>query len=376
MRSFRPLLKLLTVGALGRLPFITLPVAALLLVDERIGLGYAGIASGALSLGAGLIGLLVGRLLDGPRAGRVLAALTLAHIPAVAAFIAWSGTRNLAVLLPVSLAAGFTVPPVAPVVRALLAQRTDQADATRVFAFDSIAVEIAWIGGPLLVSIAVILGGPALAVSLSPGFAMIGVAAVYRERPGAGRTPAVAGAWLTRRVVRLLLSFAVTGTGFRLIIIAIAAISTEQGRPDASGVLLAIWAAGGLVGGLWAARGIAASTWQIGVAQAVTLALVGIGTNSIWVTAILVFVSGVPSAPFVAALTTLVSLNVAERAHARAFAAMQAGSTIFAAIGAAAGGELVDRFGPASVTLPAGVLLLVSAALARVPVQPRVVTYA
>ncbi len=56
MRSFRPLLKLLTVGALGRLPFITLPVAALLLVDERIGLGYAGIASGALSLGAGLIG--------------------------------------------------------------------------------------------------------------------------------------------------------------------------------------------------------------------------------------------------------------------------------------------------------------------------------
>ena len=122
---YRPLLKLLTAGMLGRLPFVTLPVAALLLVDDRIGLGYAGIASGALSLGAGLIGILVGRLLDGPRAGQILAALTAAHIPAVAAFIAWSGTRNLAVLVPLSLAAGFTVPPVAPVVRALLAQRTE-----------------------------------------------------------------------------------------------------------------------------------------------------------------------------------------------------------------------------------------------------------
>lgn len=363
----RPLLTLLLAGTLGRLPFVTLPVAALLLVDDRVGLGYAGISSGALSLGAGIIGIFVGRRLDGPRAGRILVTLTLMHIPAVAAFIAWSGTRNLAVLLPISLACGLTVPPVAPVVRALLAQRTDQADAQRVFAYDSISVELTWIGGPLLVSLAVIVGGPSLAVALSPVFAAIGVGAVFRQQPGASRKPSTDAPWLSRPVVRLLLSFAVAGMAFRVIIIAITEVAKEQGHRDASGVLLAVWAVGSLAGGLWAARGGTAPTWVIGVVLAATMALVGVGTGSIWTTGALVFLSGIPTAPFVAGLNALVSVTVAEQAHARAFAAMQAGSTIFSAMGAAVGGELIERLGPAAVTIPAGLVVLVSAWLARVP---------
>lgn len=373
--SLRPLLTLLFAGTLGRLPFVTLPVAALLLVDDRSGLGRAGLASGAVSLGAGLIGIVVGRRLDGPRSGRLLIALTLAHIPAVALFIAVAGDRRLLVLGPAAFLAGCTVPPVAPVVRALLAQRTRQSDAQRVFAYDSIAVEVTWIGGPLIVSLAVLVAGPALAVALSPLFAAVGVAAVFRQRPGGAREESGSGPWLTRPVVQLLLSFAVAGMAFRVVIIAIAAVAKAQGHADASGLLLSVWAVGSLIGGVMAARGGMPSTFALGMALAATIGAVGLGTGSIWATGALVFVSGVPTAPFVASLNALVSVTVSEHAHARAFAAMQAGSTLFSAAGAAVGGVVIDRFGPAVVCVPAAAIIVLSAVLSRVPSPHRSVIH-
>ena len=79
----------------------------------------------------------------------------------------------------------------------------------------------------------------------------------------------------------------------------------------------------------------------------------------------LAFVSGIPTAPFISGLNMLVATAVAEMAHARAFAAMQAAATVMSAVGAAAGGAVIDRFGPAAVSIPSAALLFGAAALSR-----------
>ena len=73
-----------------------------------------------------------------------------------------------------------------------------------------------------------------------------------------------------------------------------------------------------------------------------------------------------PTAPFVSGLNALVTRIAAEAAHARAFAAMQAATTVMAAVGAAAGGAAIDRWGPAAISIPSAALLLGAAALSVV----------
>ena len=363
----RTLLPLLVAGTLGRLPSVTLPIASLLLVADRTSLTRGGLASGAVSLGAGTIGLVAGRRLDGSRARQVLVVLSVLHVPAVAAFIAVASSANDALLVMVSLVAGATVAPVGPVVRALLAQRTDPTSARQVFAYDSMSVEVTWIGGPLLVSAMVLLSGPAVAVALSPLLGAVGVVAVARQPARRVIDVDGTGRWVVRSVVQLVLAFALAGTAFRAVTIAITEVARLQGNEAASGVLIAVWAMGSLLGGFLLSRYRFPPPHVLGIFLAVSIGLVGLGASSIWLTGVLAFLSGIPTAPFVSGLNVLVATAVAEMAHARAFAAMQAAATVMSAVGAAAGGAVIDRFGPAAVSIPSAALLLGAAALSRSP---------
>ena len=86
--SFRGLFPLLAAGVLGRIPFVALPIASLLFVADKTSLTRGGLASGAVSFGAGVVGVVVGRALDAGHTKVVLVSLAVAHVPAVAAFIA------------------------------------------------------------------------------------------------------------------------------------------------------------------------------------------------------------------------------------------------------------------------------------------------
>ena len=359
----RALLPLLVAGTLGRLPSVTLPIGALLLVADRSNLTRGGLASGAVSLGAGGIGVFVGRYLDSRRAARVLGLLALLHVPAIAAFIALASTRNSLLLAGIAFVAGASVPPVGPVVRALLAQRSDHTNIQKVFAYDSMSVEVTWIGGPLLVSAAILIGGPAFAVALSPVLAAIGVAAVARQPSRGTAYLGATGRWLTRPVLKLVIAFALAGTAFRAVTIAVTEVARLHGHDEWSGALIAVWAVGSLIGGWIAARRGLPSLPLLGAGIAISIGLVGVGRASIWLTGVLVFVSGIPTAPFVSGLNALVTRVAAETAHARAFAAMQGAATVMAAVGAAAGGAAIDRWGPAAVSIPSALLLLGAAAL-------------
>ena len=364
--TLKKLLPLLIAGTLGRLPIVTLPIASLLLVADRSSLTTGGLASGAISLGAGGIGVVVGRHLDSRRAPQVLRALTIAHLPAIIAFIALAGTDNKPALLAVSLLAGATVAPVGPVIRALLAENAERKDLQRIFAWDSISVELTWIGGPLLVSLAILLSGSAAAVALSPVLAAIGVFAVGRQPPRASPQSMPSDRWLSSDVVRLIVAFALAGAAFRTVTIAVTEVARLTGHEQLTGALIAFWASGSVLGAWFVSRRGSPSVPLIGVALALTVGLIGLGESSLWLTAILAFVSGILTAPFVAGLNMLTTTVTVESAHARAFAGMQAASTITAAVGAAIGSAAIDKWGPASVSVPCALLLLGSARLAVV----------
>ena len=362
----RSLLPLLIAGTLGRLPNVTLPLASLLLVADRSDLTRGGLASGAVSLGIGGIGVFVGRHLDSDRAGRVLMLLALAHFPAIAAFVALAGHGSIVILALVAFVAGVTMPPVGPVVRALLAERAAPSEIQRVFAWDSMSVEASWIGGPLLVSLAILISGPVAAVAMSPVLAAVGVTAVVRQPPRRITEASGGGRWLTAPVVRLILAFACAGTAFRAVTIAVTEVARGTGHDELSGPIIAFWASGSLLGAWIVSRRGLRSVPRLGAVLAVLVGLIGLGQSSVWLTAVLAFLSGIPTAPFIGGLNALTSKVAAESAHVRAFSAMQAASTVMAALGAAVGGAAIDRYGPASISIPAAILLGVSARLAVV----------
>lgn len=369
--TLKNVLPLLVAGTLGRVPIVTLPIASLLLVADESSLTRGGIASGAISLGAGGIGVLVGRHLDSSRAAKVLIALTIAHFPAIIAFILVAGTKNTGVLLLSALVAGATVAPVGPVVRARLAERAAPGDLQRVFAWDSISVELTWIGGPLLVSLAILLSGSGAAVVLSPLLAAVGVSAVARQPARTAMRTTVTHRWLTSSVIRLIVAFALAGAAFRMVTIAVTEVARVTGNEHLTGALIAFWASGSVLGAWFVSRRGSPSVPLIGVALAVTVGLIGLGETSIWLTGAIAFVSGIPTAPFIAGLNTLTTTVTMETAHARAFASMQAASTVTAAIGAAVGSAAIDRWGPAAVSIPSTFLLLGAARLAAVPSPAR-----
>jgi hypothetical protein len=84
------------------------------------------------------------------------------------------------------------------------------------------------------------------------------------------------------------------------------------------------------------------------------------------VTAAVAFVSGLPTAPFVAAANAIVPEVVDASAHARAFALTQASHTVMAAGGAVVTAWAIEEAGVATVFLPAALVLLMSAWLASV----------
>ena len=366
----KALLPLLIAGTLGRLPNVTLPLASLLLVADRSNLTRGGLASGAVSLGIGGVGVFVGRHLDSDRAGRVLTLLALSHFPSIAVFIALAGSGNSVLLAAVGFLAGASVPPVGPVVRALLAERASPAETQKVFAWDAMSVEASWIGGPLLVSLAMLIGGPVAAVAISPVLAAVGVVAVVRQPPRRTVQHEASGHWVTPAVIRLIIAFACAGTAFRAVTIAVTEVARSTGHEKLSGPIIAFWASGSLFGAWIVSRRGLKSVPKLGLVLAVLVGMIGLGHSSVWLTALLAFASGLPTAPFIGGLNLLTAKVAAESAHVRAFSAMQAASTVMSAVGAAIGGAAIDRFGPASISVPAALLLAVSARLAVVDARP------
>ncbi|MFM7759124.1 MAG: sodium/proton-translocating pyrophosphatase [Crocinitomicaceae bacterium] len=262
MRVDPAVARLLVVGSLGRLPAAMLPLAVLVLVAGEASTTADGVAAGAVSLGLGASGVLTGRWLDGGAAHRVIAVLAVAHLPAVGAFLVVADGGPTAAVAGAAFVAGSSVPPIGSLVRARLTGAVPESDHRRVFALESVTVELVWIAGPLLVSLLAVLTDRWVAVAAS-GLAVIAgsigmMTGLTNARSGGGHGGS--GPWLSGPVVRLIVAFAVVGAGFNVAMVGLAERAKQVDATELTGLLI-----GGAVPFLFSGLAIQAVSRTAGV---------------------------------------------------------------------------------------------------------------
>lgn len=357
---------LLVAGSFGRLPVVMLPLATYLLVADRNGPAAGGLASGALSLTIGLVGLLYGRLVDRRGTRPVFLATAAAMVPAVAALLAASRAGAL-VAVVVALAAGGTVAPAGPVVRAALAGfGTDPVSRQRVFALEAMSVEVQWIGGPLLVSAAVAVASARVALVMAGVLGIVGNVAVVAltGASGAARPSSSddGAPWLDRAVLWVVASFGIVGFGMAAASVAITETARNAGRPALAGVLVAVWGVGSFLGGAAAARSTRLLPGPVlGLCLAALTGLVALGGAHVAALAALLVVAGLPIAPFVMSINTVAVGVTTPAAQVRVFAAMAAAATVASALGSPVGAWVADVGRPSFVFPVAAVALALAA---------------
>ena len=345
------------VGTVARLPIGMTALALLLLVQQETGsFGLGGLASGAYSAALAITAPLRGTGVD-RRGGRsVLLAYGVAHPTALVGCIAAAvAGLSAPVVIAAALVAGGTFPPVGSVVRSLWGLLfDDDADRTTAYALDAVLIETAFIGGPLLVAVAVTVSGPAGAVALAAALVGTGslvlalspVTARLVPQDSAARVPVHAP--LRSSVVRrLFLALVVLGVAFGATEVAVAAYAVEAGSPNLVGPILALWALGSAAGGLvygshaWAWPAERQYLWLLVLlAVGLALPLAAVGTTTLM---LLLLLAGAAIAPFSACNSTLLAAAAPRGATAATFA--WSGSSIVAgiAVGTSAAGWLVDH---------------------------------
>lgn len=357
---------LILAGIVGRLPVGIVPLALLLLVQDRTGsYGAGGATVAAYSVATAVTAPFLGRLAD-RRGPRPVLLLTGVAYPTLLIALAAVLTAGLPVWVayPTAAAAGAVFPLLSSSLRALwndLAR--DDAVRQTAYALESIAMEVVWIAGPILVAVVVAVASPVVALVGSALAALVGTLVVAGSAPARQRGIALTPADGAPRAARapgggplrvpglalLLVAVAALMIGFGALQVAVPAFAGASGEKALAGVLLGVWGVGSVVGGLWfGARRIALPLivqyrWALlGVAAGmVPLAFVG----APWLLGAVLLAGGTAIAPAMAVQSGLVADLAPAGATTEAFTWVT--TVVFAAgaLGSAAAGLLIDRTG-------------------------------
>src|SRR5947209_7616850 len=243
----------------GRLPQGMTSLAILLLVRSRTGsYAAAGIAVGAFACATAAAAPLLGRQVDRFGRLRVLAPASLAQgLALVALVLAADGGAGAVALVVLAALAGALMPPIAPAVRALLRDLLPDPDVRETaYALESVIQELIWMTGPLVVGLVIAVAEPALAVLLCGAVCIAGTL-LFISSPGVqgrgsrttvrGGSPVLAIAELRALLGPIFLN----GLALGAIEVGLPALALHAGSRPSSGLLLALWSAGSMVGGLW-----------------------------------------------------------------------------------------------------------------------------
>ncbi|KQQ19396.1 MFS transporter [Rathayibacter sp. Leaf299] len=368
MGSYTELLRTPGVGRIiaaqltARFPFGMLSLAFLLHVEHvHDSYAAAGLVLGSMSIGQAIAGPLTSRLMGRLGMRRVL---TLTLIVCAAAIIAMA-VLPLEVwqFVAIGFLAGLSMPPVQPAVRTIYPKMVPSSMLTPLFSLDASAQEIIWVLGPVLttfvsIQISTVAGILTAAVFLIGG----GIWFIASPEVGRVRIPRSKrriGVVLTKPPVLLA-----TVVGF-LLVGACAAVEAGvvavfgEGGVE-SGVVLAVFAAGSLVGGLTLGH-IPISRWA--TARRMLIVTVGMGlaafSTDFWWLSITLFLAGVGIAPALAALFTITAASVKFSDTAEAYGWVGTGQLIGAALGSAIAGVQIDSNGPTAAIVVAAVFAFV-----------------
>jgi MFS family permease len=380
--SFRAVLsipgspRLFASALLGRLPQGMASLAILLLVRATShSYAAAGIAVGAFALATASMAPLQGRLVDRFGRTRVLLPSGIAQgLALVSLVLAARGHAPSAVLVLLSALSGSLLPPIAATVRALLREVVhDQGVRETAYALESVAQELVWITGPLVVALVITVSSPTGAVLLLAALCIGGTIAFVRSpltrRPsprvrGHERTPALASAGLRA----LLAPIALTGVGLGAVEVGLPSLALHAGSRWASGVLLALWSVGSVAGGLWYGarswRSPLAARYQILLLVAVACTAPLIGARSIPAGIVGSLLCGLTVSPMFSCQYALVGRTISQGSETEAFTWVASALVAGLAAGSAAGGAVIDAGGVGAPFVLACASTAVAAALA------------
>jgi MFS family permease len=364
-------LRLVLVALVARIPHAATGVVLTLHVVGPLGKGYAqaGLVAAAMTVGMAIGAPWRGRLVDAQGLRRALlpSVVVEAGVWVVAPFL------DYAALIAAAFVAGVFLVPVFSVVRQSLGVLVPLAEQRTAYALDSVGTELTFMLAPAigviiatqvsttaaLVTVGVAtVGSGALLMWLNPPTRSDqldgpGVAASARpERPATGRATArvLAPALVVVLVTSVAASLVLSGTD-----VSIVAALRGWGQTASLGWMIALWAAGSVVGGLVYGAGhrvvhplalaLALSLLTVPAAFAHTPALL----------AIAVFVAGLPCAPALSAITATLARSVPEERRGEAMGWQGTAMTVGGSLGAPFCGWMIDRVGPGAGFLSASV---------------------
>jgi hypothetical protein len=366
--------RMLLSALLGRLPEAMVPLALLLLARHEHGsYATAGALAGAFAVGAAVGGPLLGRAIDRLGQPRVLIATTVLRSAALGAIVALAPV-SLAATCVLAVPAGALTPPLEPALRALWPDLAgdDEHALAAAYELDAGAQELIFVAGPLLVALALALGGPTVALHLASAVGLLGTLAFALAPAARAWRPAEAhGATHWAAAVRApqvgvllaigLLAGAATGA---VNVTATAFAERTLGDRDLAGWLLAAWAVGAMVGGLAAA----ARRWTLPPERRLTRLLVAFGiafapallASSTGAMAAALALPGAFLAPTLAAIFVLTGTRALAGAVTETFAWLTSSFLVGSAAGSAIAGA-VGGDGPPGFVLAAAIMLVAAA---------------
>lgn len=369
--SMRPVRWAFAGTLVGRMAQTMMPLTVLLLFRQRTGsFAVAGIAVAVFGIAFVAGGPVTARLADrhGNRvlvgAGTVNAASLALLAVAASPALSW-----IAVVI-----AGTSVPPLTSALRAeIVARLTAERDRAAAFSLDAVATELLFVGGPALVAAAVAFGRTADALFAAGGLVLAGSAFVTlaagrsARRPAPAAAPARQGGSHTAQLTPWLAIAAAQMAAIGVVEVAATARVIQLGHPASAGTVLAVWAAGSVVGGLiygsrdWPGRpGSQLRVLLLLVAGG--FAIVTAGRDMTWLYP-LMFAAGLACAPAAAALTASFSMAGTTAARVGNFAWLASSISLGGSAGYAAAGLLLTH-ATITTTILIGAALPIAAATA------------
>ena len=354
MSSYLSLLKtrgvarIMSAQLLARFPNGMLSLAYLLHI-ERIhhSYGAAGLVLAATSVGQAIAGPLTSRWM-GVWGMRPVLILTTTVSAVAVGTIALAPTLSVPLYMVIGFIGGLSTPPVQPAVRTIYPKMVNSRQLTPLFSLDASAQEVIWVAGPVITTLIATQISTVLAILVALAF-LIGGGIWFVSSPEVGRVRIPRsrrnlGVVLAKPAV--LLS---TISGF-LLIAACAAVeagvvATFGDKGPESGIVLALFAVGSLIGGLSLGH-VPIGPWALArrmFAIFIGMALAAASLNFWWLAAML-FVAGIGIAPALAVMFAIVSASVRFSETPEAYGWVGTGQLIGAALGSAVAGFLIDRF--------------------------------
>jgi MFS family permease len=244
---------------IGRLSIAAEPLSTILLVHGTTGsFAVAGAVMGAYSVAAAISLPVQGRIIDRMGQTRVILTATVVGTTGFVTLILLAhGGAHGGLLAAAGTLAGLGTLPTGATMRTLWSELVPDAELRQAaFALDAVAIDVAFIVGPLVAAGVIAAASPTASLCVCIGLTLLG-SAVFASSPASRRWRGASAEHRRIGPLRSASVWVLMGAAFGIGLavgaaeLAITALASEHGAPELGGTLIAVQAVASTAGGLW-----------------------------------------------------------------------------------------------------------------------------